>query len=86
MTFSGSIATAYGSLYRSDNYMASTAYPVTFRDLPMVTTGCYSNTTIMSAVDGGSKTASPNVYAIYSQKKTTNCDVVICVKAEGYTV
>lgn len=40
----------------------------------------------MSAVDGGSKTASPNVYAIYSQKKTTNCDVVICVKAEGYTV
>lgn len=66
--------------------MASTAYPVTFKDAPLVTIGCYSDTTIMSAVDGGSKTASPNVYAIYSQKKTTNCDVVICVKAEGYTV
>lgn len=85
MTFSGSIATAYGSLYRSDNYMASTAYPVEFRDLPMVTTGCYSGTTIMSAADGGTKTAAPNVYAVYPSRFTKENDIVICVKVEGYT-
>lgn len=65
--------------------MASMAYPVTFKDVPLVTIGCYSGTTIMSAADGGTKTAAPNVYAVYPSRLAKENDIVICVKAEGYT-
>lgn len=85
MSFKSAIATAYGSLYRSSDYMASTAYPVTFKDAPLVTIGCYSDTTIMSAADGGTKTAAPNVYAVYPSRFTKENDIVICIKVEGYT-
>ena len=85
VSFKSNFTTAYGSLYRSSDHMASTAYPVAFKDVPLVTIGCYSGTTIMSAADGGTKTAAPNVYAVYSSKISRENDIVICVKAEGYT-
>lgn len=85
VSFKSNFTTAYGSLYRSSDYMASMAYPVTFKDVPLVTIGCYSNTTIMSAADGGTKTAAPNVYAVYPSRFTRENNIVICVKAEGYT-
>lgn len=84
VSFKSPIATAYGSLFRSSDYAASKNYPVAFRDVPLVSIGVYSDTTIMSAADGGTQTKSPNVYAVYSSKRTTNCDIVVTIKAEGY--
>lgn len=83
-SFKSPIATTYGSLFRSSDYAASRNYPVAFRDVPLVSIGVYSDTTIMSAADGGTQTKSPNVYAVYTSKRTTECDIVVTIKAEGY--